>query len=260
MNQIMIGADPEFTLMRGERLVHAERHCIDIEGQLRQSFGVDGCSIIAEIRPKPATTPEQLLENTKTCLSEGFETEAVLYSWKAGSWSNAPIGGHIHFGFQQTTQFIRVLDYALALPLYFIEDREEEQRRRSYYGGFHSWRSQPHGFEYRTPPSWLVSQQICLEVYQLAFKIAELYQDPHFNNLMEFSRSDLHRNEDTYRSDALERLEVLCVQGEIYSLIRDKKTWPCKDNFLDHWDFPELKAYPTFKELWKEKLMKERER
>ena len=98
---IMMGADPEFILMKddGSSIVSANT----VPGFTKYSpIGHDGA--MAELRPAPATTPEKLVENIKILLSDDALTANIKkYRWLAGTYyKNAirdfPVGGHIHIG------------------------------------------------------------------------------------------------------------------------------------------------------------------
>ena len=175
---LLIGADPEFALVHKirpgeehlERGINADR-IINDQGS---RFGCDGYSATAEIRPEPASSPQELIKHCYECFYEGLEkTNAGMYAWKAGSYvTGKNLGGHIHFNHRPMGEsFYYALDNILSIPLALLEDPEERQRRIHNFGQFHSWRDQTWGIEYRTPASWLVSKGIAFGVISIAFAI-----------------------------------------------------------------------------------------
>ena len=100
----------------------------------------------------------------------------ALLRWRAGACPvpGLPLGGHVHIsGAALTGERLRALDNAVALPLRLLEPPGAASRRPRY-GALGDFRRQPHGgFEYRTPPSWLVSPRLALGVLSLAKIAAE---------------------------------------------------------------------------------------
>ena len=176
--EVLLGADPEFVLAGDDgRILHA--------GRWLPKSGSVGCDrvrlrerwlyALAELRPRPAAEPEQLLA---AICSELERAERMLEgraaAWLAGGLPHPklPLGGHVHFsGIRCTGELLRVLDNYLALPVLMVED-EESLRRRPAFGSLGDHRFKPHGFEYRTLPSWLVHPQVAAGVLALARIIA----------------------------------------------------------------------------------------
>lgn len=175
-----LGADPEFVLLSPEgRVVPATRYFTP-EGDT----GADSVRIrgekrwpLVELRPRPTLYPESLTSDVRRLLQVAAErTIGSSLTWKAGALPvpGLPLGGHVHLsGVALTNERLRALDNALALPLRLLEPREAA-RRRPRYGFLGDARSQSHGgFEYRTPPSWLVSPRLALGAFALAKVAAE---------------------------------------------------------------------------------------
>ena len=162
--ELLIGADPEFLLVAPDgRVVSASRFfprdgaagsdALRVRGQLR-------CPV-AELRPDPASDPDGLMRGIR-----GLMRRAELLAapdgrplrWLAGGMPvpGFALGGHIHLNVPPNARLLRVLDSCVALPLAAAED-ERGVRRRPRYGALGDFRVKRHGFEYRTPPSWLVS-------------------------------------------------------------------------------------------------------
>lgn len=182
-SNLLLGVDPEIILVnKAGKLVFAS----DYFGRR----GIVGCDAIwkgndrtrkpiLEIRPRPQKNPRNLLlELYRGMLLAAKKIGNPNVRWLAGALPHPgfPIGGHIHFsGFPLNSHILRVLDNYLTLPLVLVED-ERGVKRRPKYGFLGDFRLKPHGgFEYRTPPSWLVSPTITKGVLSLAKVIARLY-------------------------------------------------------------------------------------
>ncbi|OXS61058.1 hypothetical protein B1A99_05900 [Cohnella sp. CIP 111063] len=172
--QTMLGADPEFVLLSSAgRVVPASRY-FPYEGEAGcDSMRVRGEKIwpLVELRPRPCPEPAQLTAELHGLLREAAgRTAGVALSWRAGALPvpGVPLGGHVHVsGAALHGERLRALDNAVALPLRLLEPPGAGSRRPRY-GALGDVRRQPHGgFEYRTPPSWLVSPRLALGVFAL---------------------------------------------------------------------------------------------
>jgi hypothetical protein len=182
-NNFKIGADPEFMMLNH----HGEP--LNAGKELDKEFGSDGCQWIFEVRPKPTTNPIELIHNIQKIFKRSMAKmpEYLDYNWMAGSFvGNAnchrPIAGHIHFGMKELSPNWGEADskdatfylsqYVGALSI-CIENKEVGKKRRMYdndhhYGNISDWRPQPHGFEYRTPSSWLTSPYVAAGIVALS--------------------------------------------------------------------------------------------
>jgi hypothetical protein len=187
---LMLGADPEFILMRADGRVVPASKFMDREGKVGcDAVVLSGHRVIlplAELRPDPSPTPAGLVRNLRRVMlgvCEKVPDEEL--AWLAGGMpvNGLALGGHIHFsGVPLTAQFLRALDNYLALPLMLAEG-EESRRRRPRYGRLGDCRRKRHGgFEYRSLPSWLVTPELAAGVLALARVVAlhwrELREDP----------------------------------------------------------------------------------
>lgn len=187
--EVKLGADPEFMIInnRTGKLVSASQF-FPIQGLV----GCDNIRLpnrqqrpIAELRPKPEKSPQQLVGNIRYALIRANSMAAYTnVKWVAGSHPVAgySIGGHIHFSnVELNTALIRALDNYLGLLVFMIEKPTTACKRRKKYGFLSEYREKSYGgFEYRTPGSWLVSQKIALGVLCLAKIVASNYlQLPH---------------------------------------------------------------------------------
>jgi hypothetical protein len=162
-----IGSDPEFSVF--------------VEGKYRDAssiftcstnspIGTDGCSSTGELRPKAKTDPlshaNEIVKLIRTIDSDYICGKDITIH--AGSYHGShPIGGHIHYGFKPNDYMIGCLDTYVGVPLMLLEDGLASKFRRRNYGELGNYRDQPHGFEYRTPASWItdcgmISSSLCL--------------------------------------------------------------------------------------------------
>ncbi|WP_164491717.1 putative amidoligase domain-containing protein [Staphylospora marina] len=184
VDRIVLGADPEFVMKTPDgNLVIASRY-VPIRGKV----GCDAIWIgqnrnqkpLFELRPEPTPDPKTLVVRMyQALLYCAKKTRHVQCKWLAGSLPHPgfPIGGHIHFsGILPDFKLLRALDNYLTLPLTLAEDAKGIKRRPKY-GFLGDFRYQEHGgFEYRTPPSWLVSPTLTKGVLAAAKVIAVNYR------------------------------------------------------------------------------------
>lgn len=176
----MIGADPEFVMLRPDgKIVPASRY-LPRDGDV----GCDSVVIrgvrrwpLAELRPAPATEPAAVAADLRRLLGEAARrTAGATLSWRAGAGPvrGLPLGGHVHIsGAALTGERLRAMDNAVALPLRLLEP-PSGAARRPRFGALGDFRRQSHGgFEYRTPPSWLVSPRLACGALALAKVAAE---------------------------------------------------------------------------------------
>ena len=176
----ILGADPEFVLLTPEgRVAPASRYFPPGATVGSDSLVVHGIRRwpLAELRPAPAAEPAALAGVLRRLLAEAARrTGDEPLTWRAGALPvpGLPLGGHIHFsGVAPTPGRLRALDNAVALPLRLLEP-PGAAGRRPRYGALGDFRRKAHGgFEYRTPPSWLVSPALACGVLALAKIAAE---------------------------------------------------------------------------------------
>jgi len=176
----LLGADPEFILLSSAgRVVPASRY-FPRDGEAGcDSMRVRGEKIwpLVELRPRPCREPAQLAAELRSLLLDAAgRTGGAVLSWRAGALPvpGIPLGGHVHLsGAALHAERLRALDNVVALPLRLLEPPGAASRRPRY-GALGDVRRQAHGgFEYRTPPSWLVSPRLTLGVFALAKTAAE---------------------------------------------------------------------------------------
>jgi len=176
-----LGMDPEFVFVKYNEIVAASRF---LSGH--RSFGTDGCSYLAELRPRPNTEPKEviksMLRSMRTTLTR--KSELMNYEWRAGSYFGGyPLGGHIHIGYEHTDsndkrdkkiKLTKAFDNLLAPIVLLMEDKKEAVRRRtSSYGHLNDSRETPWGLEYRVLPSFIASPLITEAVLCMSKMITE---------------------------------------------------------------------------------------
>ncbi|QMV44561.1 putative amidoligase domain-containing protein [Cohnella cholangitidis] len=217
--RVKLGADPEFLLLSREgRVVPASKYFTP-----KGEAGCDSVRIrgekrwpLVELRPRPTENPNHLTSDLRRLLALATErTAGASLTWKAGGLPvpGLPLGGHVHLsGAALTGERLRALDNAVALPLRLLEPAEAA-RRRPRYGSLGDVRRQPHGgFEYRTPPSWLVSPRLALATFALAKVAAE-----HSRELATDRPLDEERYREAFYSG--ERQPLLTAVSRIYRAI-----------------------------------------
>lgn len=188
----VIGADPEFILFGNDGKVVRANNLIGHDGKI----GSDGA--MAEVRPDPAITPEELVNNIKLL----FRNDALVgkikpYRWSAGCYfadenRDYPIGGHIHVGnpaqiakipMDKRERFFRsfnkIMDELLAIPMIKIDGAELGRARRTEckigkYGYFGEFRTNNGHFEHRTLSGmWLMHPELSTAVFGTAKAIID---------------------------------------------------------------------------------------
>jgi hypothetical protein len=151
---ITLGGDPEFEVYVDGELVPANQLSIFRNGGLYGSVGTDGASSTAELRPSPASSPGEYLENF-TAIVRRVCRRGILLSVKGDTYA---LGGHIHVGSSnhyvvrllkdEVEKFIEVLDDFVGRVLL-----PTSGRARGGYARLGAYELKSYGWEYRTPPS-----------------------------------------------------------------------------------------------------------
>ncbi|WP_027084816.1 putative amidoligase domain-containing protein [Cohnella panacarvi] len=182
--RVMLGADPEFVMLRPDGAIVPASRYLPRDGDA----GCDSVVIrgvrrwpLAELRPAPAAEPAAVAADVRRLLNVASRrTAGAALSWRAGAVPvrGLPLGGHVHIsGAALTGERLRALDNAVALPLRLLEPPSAASRRPRF-GALGDFRRQSHGgFEYRTPPSWLVSPRLACGVLALVKVAAEHARD-----------------------------------------------------------------------------------
>lgn len=159
--EIFLGADPETESSINGKIIAS--NMLPIFSTKDKSYlSHDGHhSPQRELRPDPSKDPQELVENLRDLIKISSFLGEDLTVWG----NNIPLGGHIHIGgIGPSKEIIMILDYFLD-PL---NNFNTSVRKSSKYGKKGDFRPQPHGFEYRTPPSvWLLTPKLALMTLQL---------------------------------------------------------------------------------------------
>jgi hypothetical protein len=172
---ITLGGDPEFEVYVDGELVPASQLSIFRNGGLYGSVGTDGASSTAELRPSPACSPGEYLENF-TALVRMVCRRGILLSVKGDTYA---LGGHIHVGSSnqyvvkllkdEVEKFIEVLDDFVGRILL-----PTSGRARGGYARLGAYELKSYGWEYRTPPSsFYADPKMVRIVYKLTKGLVE---------------------------------------------------------------------------------------
>lgn len=198
---VWLGADIEFIIVdTSGKLIPASKF-LTRNGQVGldalRTQGSKRVHPIAELRPRPARTPDGLMRNIRlTMRLAKNKIRRPGLRWLAGGMPVEPfaLGGHLHISKMFLhSRLVRVLDHYLALPLMMCES-PQSLKRRFKYGRLSDVRKQFHGgFEYRTLPSWIVSPRLARGVISLFYLLARCFHELPADRCRHFSHLHLHR-------------------------------------------------------------------
>ena len=171
--QIKVGADPEFEVKRPDGTVtYASHH---ISGGTQAQVGVDGAAGTGELRPRPGS-PERVTSNVRSLIRKVKDQLPDNFQIGSGSGTQNPLGGHIHIsGRRQSDVLVDKLERFITVPLNNKSGTKDTIRRG--YNRPKQWRSQPHGWEYRSPCSWLAHPIITRGALVIAYVLSEMTDD-----------------------------------------------------------------------------------
>lgn len=182
-HDVVMGSDPEFLLFNREdgRVMRANEF-LSRNGELAS----DGA--MAEIRPKPAITAEEHVQNIHALFKSHKARNSITdYKWACACYHvddnrDYPVGGHIHVGNPAKIArwsmenrdaffivFNKILDELLAVPLTKLDGIESGKNRRTNcrmsnnggYGYFGEWRNCNGRLEHRTLSGmWLLHPSV----------------------------------------------------------------------------------------------------
>ncbi len=257
-DQIILGADPEFVMESPKGHLLIASNYFPTRGRI-------GCDAIwlgqnhankplVEIRPEPTPDPRTIVVRIyQGLLSAAKKMQNTPAKWLAGNmpYNGFPLGGHIHFsGIRPDFKMLRALDNYLSLLLVVVED-ERGKGRRPKYGFLGDFRYQKHGgFEYRTPPSWLVSPTLTKGVFVTAKLIVANYRLLRHNPLAGFPMQQAYYRGDKEKVisivptlwEDLKRLDdyqnYKKYLDEFYRYITSGITWDETKDFRKNWRIP----------------------
>jgi hypothetical protein len=168
---LTLGGDPEFEVIYDGEVVPASDLSIFRDGDLDYPIGTDGASHTAELRPDPAYSPEEYVENF-LALVERVKEEGVLLSVQGDTYA---LGGHIHVGSSndlvvqvlkdEVESFVEVLDDFVGRVLL-----PTSGSARGDYARLGAYELKSYGWEYRTPPASFYAD---LEMVRITYKLTK---------------------------------------------------------------------------------------
>lgn len=192
---VTVGCDPEFLVLENG----STRHCDFSHSCTAGNIGTDHSGGCGELRPNYGS-PAAVTANIRTLL-EWIKRNHPQYKIIAGGGGDngyQSIGGHIHIGgislygnYRSTTRHgyhgprdITFMsdDAKLVLALdFFIGKRLKKvpggkRPKGVSYGKPGDIESKSHGFEYRTPPSWITDPYLTEATLAIAKQVAEMWQ------------------------------------------------------------------------------------
>jgi len=243
---MLLGADPELIIENEENEQVPADELFGFAGEI----GTDGHSHVMEIRPAPAENPLSLVDNIEELLQKANQMIPYDLQLKAGSYCHDPIGGHIHFETRYSRKLLNLLDCYLAVPLLLLENLNDAiyRRKNTNYGLLSAYENKMWGFEYRTPPSWLVSKGITQSTLCVAFVIVKSYkarerilkeqyinESDFINCKKEQFRKFVFKNFDDLFKSKFCRDSIALHVASLKSLIHLKLQWKCDEDVLTTW-------------------------
>jgi hypothetical protein len=168
---LTLGGDPEFEVIVDGEVVPADSLFIFRDGDIYEPIGTDGARSTAELRPDPAYSPEEYVENF-LALVERVKEEGVLLSVQGDTYA---LGGHIHIGSPdsyivqvlqgEVERFVQVLDDFVGRVLL-----PTSGRARGSYARLGAYELKEYGWEYRTVPASIYAD---LEMVRITYKLVK---------------------------------------------------------------------------------------
>ena len=179
LEKINIGADPEFSLVSKNNLDQFVNANQIVKSQFDFPIGADGHASILEMRPDHSNNIDEFLCNVEDVLKETSELiDSNIYDLITGGgrFKNEPLGGHIHFsGIKPNGDILKMLDDFIGCPIKSCKGGKRVVANNNY-DQLSAFRNQPHGgFEYRTPPSFLINKKFTESVYIVSFLVVKTY-------------------------------------------------------------------------------------
>lgn len=171
VRKLTIGADPEFEIVdEDNRLIPAH----DLWGMTGE-IGCDGHTSTGELRPKPAETPLALVRNIRRLIRKLASHPKIPPNAKiqAGGGIHITTGGHIHFSVKKMTPAMKeALHYLIGDAVIPHQGGQRVNLTNTTdRGGSDAVREKEHGTEWRSLPSWLVSEDMCTAIIVVSYCI-----------------------------------------------------------------------------------------
>jgi hypothetical protein len=168
INHFMLGADPEFVFVKknGDWM-----HARELGLRTGRAFGEDQNGRLVEVRAHPSRSAVEMVASVGDTLRwlATYVEPAQRLRWLAQPYVNEALGGHIHIGKLRENDRddeVSALQtvYDNVAPLLWESENLQMRvewglahNRMDAYGRGRDIRKQPHGYEYRTWPTWLDS-------------------------------------------------------------------------------------------------------
>ncbi len=277
VNDTIIGADPEFLLFDNNNNIVRANNVLSFNGPI----GCDGA--MAEVRPKPAISPEDLTENIRILFAdEKYSGKIKEYNWIAGCYfkdynRDYPIGGHLHIGNPvQLTRidldkrmhffksFNKIIDELLAIPMIKIDGADLGRARRTEctmgkYGYFGEFRPCNGRLEHRTLSGmWLMHPTLSTLVFGTAKAIIdEVYRHvAHKNFDLEYMFPSGLRNAQIWAPEfdrwqdipLVKDIGCVCSSKDMIELLHKSAAARITPKFLKNWHnrMSKLTSYPLY--------------
>jgi len=179
--KFQIGSDIEYLFIRRGEPIHASSA---VAAEYHGNVGYDHGGKVGEIRAAPSSDNNieihiKNIESTIRTIVEGGRLREGVEINASHKQSYPPCGGHIHFSIKSSNEIEKCLynlNYWLALTVQPLFPKQVFLTRvkSSDYGLLSNHRTQPHGFEYRTLPSFLFDKEITQGIIALAYAIVQL--------------------------------------------------------------------------------------
>ena len=167
--KLVIGLDPELGIIDKANVFQPSPF-----GGTTDEIGSDGSNV--EIRPKPGT-PKQVVKTVKGLYEKmgGMLDKDLRLLSSGGGFLNRSLGGHIHFNIPIHKELTTLLDDFIGKPMKRMNGSSRGGGSTSY-GNLSAVKNQPHGFEYRTPPSFVGKPDLFAGVIAVAYCIASTWK------------------------------------------------------------------------------------
>lgn len=252
--EITIGSDPELEVVDEYGAVVNAQNYLKRQHRTTSSgakIGVDGCGYQLEIRPTPANSPDDAMNEVMKIMKEirveypNSELSAVGDAY--------PLGFHIHFGFPRgnfnpPSTLLKLLDDFLYTPTLALNGKA-----RGSYLAPSQYEPKTYGFEYRSLPGALLCSP---EITRLSFKIAHgLVQSYASNKVLSYHE---YPNLDDYMKVA--GLTEVEAQTWINFCLEDWKAvnmYRVLANWVEPGSLPKFKdcGAITFKDEWLKEVL-----
>ncbi len=240
---LTLGGDPEFEVILDGEVVPANSLSIFREGGVCDPIGTDGASHTAELRPDPAYSEEEYVENFLALLEEVKE-EGVFLSVQGDTYA---LGGHIHVG-SPDDKIVQVLEAEVDRFVQVLDDfvgsvlLDTSGSARGSYARLGAYEIKSYGWEYRTPPASIYAD---IEMVRITFKLTKGLVEVLLKEgelAYETLKNGRAKHEEYLRFLSKEEAEYFLAfpekwaRGEIIPLVPMGDIPPVLFTFRDEWD------------------------